>query len=210
VNETVDPEDPLVMKLFDVEARVTAWNDQFGADALRKERITRKISNTMRDLIAKTRSAARNGDCREPLIGFRSDVKKEVVKEEQVLRKIDDIRKTYQSIADEYISGCPEYGKIINLSTVLQKRMKKSYDRAVRKEALKILAENKASEMLEKEQAKELKELRLQNKLEAQSQRESKKKNKEEAQAEREKKAQNKQKRKDLMAEKEIKKQQRG
>ena len=105
LNETLDPEDPLVKKLFDVEARVTAWNDQFGADALRKERITRKISNTMRDLIAKTRSAARNADCREPLIGFRSGGRKETVKEEQVLRKIDDITKTYQSIADEYISG---------------------------------------------------------------------------------------------------------
>lgn len=70
--------------------------------------------------------------------------------------------------------------------------MKKSYDRAVRKEALKILAENKASEMLEKEQAKELKELRAQNKLEAQSQREAKKENKEEAQAERNTKAENK------------------
>ena len=75
---------------------------------------------------------------------------------------------------------------------VLQKRMKKSYDRAVRKEALKILAENKASEMLEKEQAKELKELRAQNKLEAQRQREAKKENKEEAQAERNTKAENK------------------
>jgi hypothetical protein len=70
--------------------------------------------------------------------------------------------------------------------------MKKSYDRAVRKEALKILAENKASEMLEKEQAKELKELRAQNKLEAQRQREAKKENKEEAQAERNTKAENK------------------
>ena len=103
--ETLDPEDPMIKKLFDVEARVTAWNDQFGADALRKERITRKISNTMRDLIAKTRSAARNGDCREPLIGFRSGGKKEVNEEEQVLRKIDDITNTYQSIADEYIPG---------------------------------------------------------------------------------------------------------
>lgn len=70
--------------------------------------------------------------------------------------------------------------------------MKKSYDRAVRKEALKILAENKASEMLEKEQAKALKELRMQNKLLAQSQREAKKDNKEEAQADRDTKAQNK------------------
>ena len=70
--------------------------------------------------------------------------------------------------------------------------MKKSYDRAVRKEALKILAENKASEMLEKEQAKALKAQRAENKKEAQSLRESKKANKEEAQAERERKAENK------------------
>ena len=101
----IDPDDPLIVKLFDVEARVTAWNDQFGADALRKERITRKISNTMRDLIAKTRSAARNSDCRDSMIGFRSGGKKEVKAEAQVLRKIDDITKTYQAIADEYIAG---------------------------------------------------------------------------------------------------------
>ena len=76
--------------------------------------------------------------------------------------------------------------------------MKKSYDRAVRKEALKILAENKASEMLEKEQAKALKEMRVQNKLEAQSQRKTKKKNKEVAQAERNTKAENKVQRSNL------------
>ena len=55
--------DPLVDRFEKIERKVVAWNDRFGMDPSRKDRITRKISNTMKQLIEKSRKAAAS-DCR--------------------------------------------------------------------------------------------------------------------------------------------------
>ena len=62
---TTDPDrDPLVDRFEKIERKVVAWNDRFGMDPSRKDRITRKISNTMKQLIEKSRKAAAS-DCRK-------------------------------------------------------------------------------------------------------------------------------------------------
>ena len=57
-------EDPLIERFEKIERKVVAWNDRFGMDPSRKDRITRKISNTMKMLIEKSRKAAAS-ECRK-------------------------------------------------------------------------------------------------------------------------------------------------
>ena len=63
-DDTSPTTDPLVDRFEKIERKVVAWNDRFGMDPSRKDRITRKISNTMKQLIEKSRKAAAS-DCRK-------------------------------------------------------------------------------------------------------------------------------------------------
>ena len=81
---------------------------------------------------------------------------------------------------------CNQHDKIIRLSSVLQKRLTKSYRRAVRKEAAKMIEAEKVAEKQEKDQLKqEKRDEVLKLKEEKQAERKSKKANKSTAQAER-------------------------
>ena len=63
-DDTSPTTDPLIDRFEKIERKVVAWNDRFGMDPSRKDRITRKISNTMKQLIEKSRKAAAS-DCRK-------------------------------------------------------------------------------------------------------------------------------------------------
>ena len=83
-------------------------------------------------------------------------------------------------------SDCNQHDKIIRLSSVLQKRLTKSYRRAVRKEAATMIEAEKVAEKEAKDTLKQQKRNEvLKLKEEKQAERKSKKANKSTAQAER-------------------------
>lgn len=173
--------DPLIERFEKIERKVVAWNDRFGMDPSRKDRITRKISNTMKQLIEKSRKAAAS-DCRK----VKNKNQLEIEFRNQAVTKIQEIKMSYKNIADEYIKECKQYDKIIRLSSVLQKRLTKSYRRAVRKEAATLITDKKEDEKKAKDDEKNAKrdaqqEIRDGNK----AQRETKKENKVQAQTDR-------------------------